>query len=213
MKDVKIKICGLKHNIIEVAALNPDYIGFIFYDKSPRYFDGNEIPALPKGIKKVGVFVNAGPNEIVHTVNKHKLDVIQLHGDETKEQLVAIQCALEQFVNHGYEVWKVFNVGDDFDFSELIPFEGNVDKFLFDTKGDERGGNGKPFNWDVLKKYPCKTPFILSGGIGPDSVPKIKKILKTDLPLYALDVNSRFEIYSGLKDSEKLKIFMEDLNS
>ena len=110
------------------------------------------------------------------------------------------------------EVWKVFSIKDEFDFEILQPYEGIVDYFLFDTKGKEKGGNGYTFDWSVLNNYPSKTPFILSGGIGLDEIEKVKEILKTDLPIYAIDVNSKFETAPGLKNIEELEIFKEKLN-
>ncbi|MDN3724851.1 phosphoribosylanthranilate isomerase [Aequorivita sp. SDUM287046] len=201
----------MKHNIAEVAKLQPDYLGFIFYGKSPRYFD-SEIPALPLGIKKVGVFVDATIAEILETFKKYNLDVIQLHGNETKEFVLTLNMYLRLKFWDGYEVWKVFSVDDSFDFSKTRDFVKKVDAFLFDTKGDHHGGNGKTFNWEILKNYKYKTPFILSGGIGIDEIDNLKEILKTNLPIYAIDVNSKFEIEPGMKDFSKLKKFINALN-
>jgi phosphoribosylanthranilate isomerase len=205
-----LKICGMKHNIAEVAKLQPDYLGFIFYEKSPRFFDG-EIPSLPQGIKKVGVFVDATIDEILTTFEKYNLDVIQLHGNETKEFVLTLNMYLRLKFWDGYEVWKVFPVDDSFDFSKTRDFVKKVDAFLFDTKGDNHGGNGKTFNWEVLKNYKYETPFILSGGIGLEEVDELKELLKTDLPIHAIDVNSKFETEPGLKDASALKVFIEIL--
>ena len=109
------------------------------------------------------------------------------------------------------EVWKVFSIKDAFDFSQLRAYEPHVDKFLFDTKGKEKGGNGYTFDWEVLKDYNSQKPFILSGGIGLEEVEKVKTILKTDLPIHALDVNSKFEDKPGLKNIEKLEEFIAQL--
>ncbi len=207
---VGLKICGMKHNIAEVAKLQPDYLGFIFYEKSPRFFDG-EIPSLPQGIKKVGVFVDATIDEILTTFEKYNLDVIQLHGNETKEFVLTLNMYLRLKFWDGYEVWKVFPVDDSFDFSKTRDFVKKVDAFLFDTKGDNHGGNGKTFNWEVLKNYKYETPFLLSGGIGLEEVDELKELLKTDLPIHAIDVNSKFEIESGLKNIEDLKRFKNEL--
>jgi phosphoribosylanthranilate isomerase len=207
---VGLKICGMKHNIAEVAKLQPDYLGFIFYEKSPRFFDG-EIPSLPQGIKKVGVFVDATIDEILTTFEKYNLDVIQLHGNETKEFVLTLNMYLRLKFWDGYEVWKVFPVDDSFDFSNTRDFVKKVDAFLFDTKGDNHGGNGKTFNWEVLKNYKYETPFLLSGGIGLEEVDELKELLKTDLPIHAIDVNSKFEIEPGLKNIEDLKRFKNEL--
>ncbi len=193
---VGIKICGMKYpdNILEVSQLLPDYLGFIFYKKSSRYFDG-EILEIPKSIKKVGVFVNASLVEINGKIKKYDLDLIQLHGEETPEFCKNIR----QF---NIEIIKVFSVDDSFDFSELEPFENACDYFLFDTKGIWPGGNGVTFNWQILEKYKSSKPLFLSGGIGIEEISKIKTL---NLPIYAIDVNSKFEIEPGLKNTKLCK--------
>lgn len=183
-------------NILEVSQLLPDYLGFIFYEKSSRYFDG-EIPEIPKSIKKVGVFVNETLEEINSKIKKYKLDLIQLHGKETSE-------FCQNLKKSTIEIIKVFSVDDNFDFSELEPFENVCDYFLFDTKGKLHGGNGIIFNWQILGNYKSKIPLFLSGGIGIDEIEKIKQL---NLHIYAIDVNSKFEIKPGLKNIELLKRF------
>lgn len=220
---MKIKVCGMKYkdNIEAVAALQPDYMGFIFYDKSPRNFDA-EIPTISEDIKKVGVFVDAPINQVILKIAKYGLKAVQLHGNESPEycqslkntelSLPIIEDGKEAgFTPYNFEVWKVFSIKDTFDFSRLTPYEGIVDCFLFDTKGKEKGGNGYTFDWTALKNYPSKTPFILSGGIGLNEIDNLKAILNTDLPIYAIDVNSKFEIEPGLKNSEELEKFKNAL--
>lgn len=197
----------MKHNIAEVAALQPDYLGFIFYEKSPRYFEG-EIPSLSLGIKKVGVFVDEKISKVIDLCKKYSLDVIQLHGNETKEYVLDLQGYLT-LLYPDVLMWKAFSVDEEFDFSEIKIFENKVDAFLFDTKGKEKGGTGKTFDWEILKKYPSKKTFILSGGIGLEEVDSLKKLLKTDLPIHAIDVNSRFETEPGMKDFLALTSFIE----
>lgn len=204
MSALKLKICGMKHNVAEVANLQPDYLGFIFYDRSPRNFT-TQLPELPSELKKVGVFVNASEAFISEKIKTHSLDVIQLHGDESPEFCKNISNM------SAVEVWKVFSIKDSFDFSTLTAYELFVDKFLFDTKGKEKGGNGYTFDWTILKEYPSKTPFILSGGIGLDQLEALKEIQKTELPIYAVDVNSRFESQPGLKNTTDLKKFKDEL--
>ncbi len=200
----------MKHNIAEVAELQPEYLGFIFYAKSPRYFDAEEIPPLPPGVKKVGVFVDEKISRVIELTKKHSLDFIQLHGNESKEYVLDLQWYL---VFSKTLVWKAFNLDDYFDFNQLSIFENKVDKFLFDTKGKEKGGNGFTFNWEILKKYTLKKPFILSGGIGMEEVDSLKELLKTELPIHAIDVNSKFEIEPGLKDVSVLKEFQNILQA
>ena len=195
---MKLKICGMKYpeNILEVSELLPDFLGFIFWEKSSRYFDG-EIPEIPKSIKKVGVFVNATLEEISFKIKKYDLNVIQLHGNESPE-------FCEKLKKENIEIIKVFSVNDDFDFSLLKPFENTCNYFLFDTKGKLPGGNGITFNWQILQQYKLTKPIFLSGGIGLDEIENIKKL---NLPIYAIDVNSKFEIEAGLKNIELLKNF------
>ena len=194
----------MKHNTAQVAALQPDYLGFIFYDKSPRNFE-IDISEKYNNIKKVGVFVNASIQDIIEAIKNHHLDVIQLHSDESP------QFCEELKARQPIELWKVFSIKDTFDFSVLKDFENKADKFLFDTKGITKGGNGYTFNWSVLNNYPSQKPFILSGGIGLDEVEKVKEILKTDLPIYAIDVNSKFESEPGLKNIKSLKDLVSQL--
>ncbi len=204
----------MKNNVAEVAALQPDYLGFIFYEKSPRFFDREEIPELPAGIKKVGVFVDASLENILEKVRKYKLNIIQLHGDESvdfcKKLKEGLDCARPD-KSDTVEIWKVFSIRDKFDFEILKPYEKIVDKFLFDTKGREKGGNGFTFNWDTLKNYPSKKPFILSGGIGLEEINSLKELLKTDLPIHDIDVNSKFEIEPGLKNISTLQKFISTM--
>jgi len=200
---MKLKICGMKYreNILKVAALQPDYLGFIFYKKSKRHYDGI-ILTLPKSIKKVGVFVDASNDYINDKIKRYNLQTIQLHGEESP-------AFCRQFYNNNVEVVKVFSIGEQFDFNILEKYEPVVDYFLFDTKGAQKGGNGVSFNWTLLDKYPSQKPYFLSGGIGLESVADIKQFKKSTASnyCYALDINSRFEDASGQKNIEKLKVF------
>ncbi|MBE7640378.1 phosphoribosylanthranilate isomerase [Salegentibacter sp. BLCTC] len=201
----------MKHpeNISEVAKLQPDYMGFIFYKKTPRYFE-DSIPEISREIKRTGVFVNEDINIILQKIKEHDLNAIQLHGEESDTFCAELKTLL---VETEVEIIKVFSVKDDFDFGLLEAYETVVDYFLFDTKGKNKGGNGITFNWEVLKEYPSKNPFFLSGGIGPEEVEAINELQayfkengKENL-LYAIDVNSKFEEKAGLKNAEKLKEF------
>lgn len=194
---VGIKICGMKYpdNIVELGALLPDYMGFIFWEKSSRYFDG-QIPELPRSIKKTGVFVNETVENIVQKVLQYDLQAAQLHGKES----VAFCAQLRKSLLKNIEIIKVFSILDTFDFAVLEPFELVCDYFLFDTKGKLPGGNGTTFDWKVLQQYPSSKPFFLSGGIGLEELEAVSEILKTNLPVHAIDVNSKFEIEPGLKN-------------
>lgn len=202
---MKIKICGMKYpdNILEVGSLLPDYMGFIFWEKSARFFDG-VIPNLPKSIKKTGVFVNETVENLVQKVVQHDLQAVQLHGKESVDYCIELNKKLPK----GIEIIKVFSILDTFDFEVIKPYEKVCDYFLFDTKGKLPGGNGSTFDWEVLKKYPSSKPFFLSGGIGIEEMNAVTEIVKTNLPVYAIDLNSKLEIEPGLKDIKKVKTIL-----
>lgn len=196
----------MKYNVAEVASLQPDYLGFIFYGKSPRKFEGM-IPEINLEIKKVGVFVNEELAVIVKKVTQYKLQIVQLHGDES-----TVFCKLLKKEMPTIKLWKVFSVGESFNFNELKPYEKIVDTFLFDTKGKNKGGNGVLFNWDILQNYPSQKPFILSGGISLKELNSLKKLIgKENSMLYAIDINSKFEDLPGKKNIQKLKQFIDEL--
>jgi len=207
--ETKLKVCGMHKNTSEVAALRPDYLGFIFWKPSKRYFEG-ELASIPHGVKKVGVFVDEKIVVIAEKVKKYKLLFVQLHGkespafcDQLKEQIPQIK------------IIKVFSIQDGFDFGQLRQFEDVCDYYLFDTKGKLPGGNGYTFNWKVLKKYPSTKPYFLSGGIGLEETEAIKEFMKQPEAKYChvIDVNSKFEDEPGLKNIEKLKNFKEMLSA
>ncbi|WP_242132790.1 phosphoribosylanthranilate isomerase [Aestuariivivens marinum] len=211
---MKLKICGMKYpdNIKQVTTLQPDYLGFIFYDKSARFFNDN-IPEVSNTIKKVGVFVDAHLKEVINIVNKYNLQVVQLHGSESPEYCSKLRRN-KIIISSGIEIIKVFSIKDEFNFEALKPYETVCDYYLFDTKGKLPGGNGYTFNWDVLNQYPSTKPFFLSGGIGIDQINDIKSFQQSKASYYcfALDVNSKFEIKPGLKDIELLKEFKQHLS-
>ncbi|WP_445748025.1 phosphoribosylanthranilate isomerase [Polaribacter sp.] len=192
-------------NILQVAALQPDYLGFIFYEKSKRNFEGI-IPKLPKGIKKTGVFVNEYIEILVSLAEEYQLEAIQLHGEESVSYVIDLKNYLPKV-----EIIKVFSIKDSFDFEVLKPYLEVVNYFLFDTKGDEKGGNGIQFDWCVLDTYPFEKPFFLSGGIGLEDVIKIKEITNSTLPIYGIDINSKFESKPGFKNIEEIKNFKKHI--
>lgn len=203
---VAVKICGMKHNTVDVAALQPSYLGFIFYDKSPRNFEAT-MPAIPSTIKKVGVFVDASVDDVIEKINDYRLDIVQLHGKESISFIKTLKRRTS------VEVWKVWSVASQFNFNQLQPYEGLVNAFLFDTQGKHPGGNGIQFSWELLTDYPLKTPIILSGGIGLQDSEKIKEFISNSkLPILAVDINSQFEDAPGLKNSNKIKRFMYELS-
>lgn len=209
MEDIKLKVCGMREqaNIEEVASLNPGYMGFIFYAGSKRYA-GNLLPetltAIAPEIKRTGVFVNEQLDQVLEYILKYKLSAIQLHGDESPAY-----CAEFKALGLNTELIKAFGVDETFDFNSLEAYEGVVDYFLFDTRSPDYGGSGQLFSWRLLEKYTMDVPYFLSGGIGPESVAEIKKI--RDERLFAVDVNSRFELEPGLKNVDQLKEFRNQL--
>jgi phosphoribosylanthranilate isomerase len=202
---MKIKVCGMREqeNIAALCQLPIDFIGFIFYQKSSRYVDSLPNVEIHEAIKRVGVFVNASIEDIEQKVDFFDLDFIQLHGDETAEYCQSLK-------NKGYQIIKAFAVDGGFDFQQIDAYEASCDFFLLDAKGASYGGNGVQFDWRVLEKYPSDKPFFLSGGIDLSSIDGIRKL---DIPqLYAIDVNSKFEIKPGLKDIEKVKNLTTNIN-
>jgi phosphoribosylanthranilate isomerase len=229
---MKLKVCGMKYteNMQQVAALKPDYLGFIFYEKSKRNFEGI-IPELPASIKKTGVFVNEHIEIVISLIEEYQLEAVQLHGDESVAYITDLKAKLAErramFVEENLqikkkkhqhfipekatEIIKVFGIKDEFNFDVLKPYLPVVDFFLFDTKGKERGGNGVQFDWTVLENYPYEKPFFLSGGIGLNHLEQLQTIAKSNLPIYALDVNSKFETAPGIKKIEELKKFKQNV--
>lgn len=201
---MKLKVCGMReaHNINALVRLEPDYMGFIFWEPSKRYC--TEVPnGIPDGIQKVGVFVDETSENIRAKVRKFSLQAVQLHGHETPEQCNELQAHCE--------VIKAFRIGPGFDFKTLEPYQNVCAYFLFDTQGPLPGGNGKSFDWQLLENYTLDTPFFLSGGIGLDHVAAIAEIRKRDWPLYGLDINSQFESEPGLKNIDALQEFKNHL--
>lgn len=202
MKKTAIKVCGMKNtkNIEELISLDIDFMGLIFYQKSKRFIDTK----IPKNnIKKVGVFVNEKIDIIKEKVKSYDLSFIQLHGDETPK--FCNKLKIEKI-----KIIKAFRVDNNFDFNITKQYETVCDYFLFDAKGKDYGGNGIIFNWDILKNYQGPLPFFLSGGINIHSTESIKKFHHEKL--FALDINSGFEIEPGLKDVNLINEFIKTLS-
>lgn len=202
-----IKVCGMKSstNISELSGLKPDMMGFIFYRESPRYVGHEfEIPYLDESIKKVGVFVNETLEEVLKMSDKHQLDIVQLHGNESPEMCQTIRDSSKLVI-------KAFPVGEFLPLKEMNEYVSSCDCFLLDTKTKDFGGSGQSFNWEVLQNYLFNKPFLLSGGIGEDD---IDEIFAMEHPqLIGVDLNSRFEESPGVKDILKLEKFITKLKS
>ena len=198
MQRPQIKICGMTDidNISKILFLEPDYLGFIFYPKSPRYVVGKLKPEMlsiiPDTVKRVGVFVNSTEAEMRQTANIYGLQVIQLHGDEKP-------TVCKRLREEGYEVIKAFNIANDQDFEKIWSYADHVDHFLFDTKTPGYGGSGHEFDWQLILRQPIRKPWILSGGIGPDNI-----VAASQTGAAVLDLNSKFELSPGIKDYNKL---------
>ncbi|HLT42040.1 MAG TPA: phosphoribosylanthranilate isomerase [Sphingobacteriaceae bacterium] len=204
MAALKIKVCGMRdlENIIQLKELAPDYLGFIFYAKSPRYVEtiDKSLLNLLQPIKKTAVFVNATLDEVTTMVKEHRFEAVQLHGNESPDY-----CS--EMKKKGVEVIKAFGIHEDFNWELLEPYLDVIDYFLFDTYTSAHGGSGKTFNWEALKNYPFDKPYFLSGGIGPDNIESALAV--QDERLYGLDLNSKFEDSPGLKNIELLKTVLK----
>lgn len=205
--NMKLKVCGMRdvENIKALIELKPDFMGFIFYDKSPR-FVGNDLDvelmnSIPREIKKVGVFVNATVDFILQNVRKYGLNYVQLHGNEMPDFCRNLRLK-------GVNIIKAFRVDNDFIFSQVNNYKPHVDFFLFDAKGDGYGGNGISFDWNILKRYDNQKPYFLAGGVSLENI----NVLETITPQpYVLDVNSKFEIEPAIKDIEKLEELLDKI--
>ena len=200
----KLKVCGLTKldQIEELISLKVDFLGFIFYEKSPRYvldsLDLEEIKAI-KHSGKVGVFVNESLEQIIEISEKAKLNFIQLHGDETDDFVTELRNKLNAKIG----IIKVFRVGNDLQNLKfkIQNLEFNIDYFLFDTDSKSFGGTGNSFDWQILNDLEITKPYFLSGGISEENIENIKLLKQKP---FALDINSKFELESGNKNIDKI---------
>lgn len=232
---MKIKVCGMRdaQNIRDVAALDIDLMGFIFYPKSPRFVslissqagiipdysperldravnaDGTPGYIFPKRIKRVGVFVDEMPQTIITYVYNYSLDYIQLHGKETPTLIDNLRRTLVPDLVPDIKVIKAFGINSADDLQQCEAYEGHADLFLFDTRTPLKGGSGRQFDWSVLEAYHGRTPFLLSGGIGPEDAERVKAFHHPQC--VGIDVNSRFEAAPAMKDVELLSKFIKQI--
>lgn len=196
LANIKLKVCGLRDNINEVAALKPDFIGFICYKKSPRYIGKGLSNDITVEVQKIGVFVNQPIDEVLDLMKSHHFDMVQLHGNENVDYCVELKA-------YDIKIIKVFagnKLPGQIEIDAFLPF---VDYFLFDTKLETHGGTGMTFDWNNLKTLTIKKPIFLSGGLSLENITSIEEL--GGLEIFAIDVNSKFEISPGRKDIEKLK--------
>lgn len=209
-------------NIRQVAELGVDWIGMIFWDKSPR--NVTMIPTYAGIIpdranvqrstfdvqcKRVGVFVDEMPQSIITRVVNFQLDIVQLHGHETPTMIRNLRQTLDPDIRPGVKFIKAISVGGRDDIAVYKDYKDCVDYFLFDTKCKTVGGSGEQFDWSVLDAYDGDMPFLLSGGIGPDDAKRVRNF--NHPKCIGIDLNSRFETEPALKDIQKLKSFLEQL--
>lgn len=232
-----VKVCGMRDadNIRDVAALGIDLMGFIFWPESKRYVrminsgagilpdysqerlqrsaatgDGTMVATAHKP-KRVGVFVDDMPQNIVTRVYNYDLDYIQLHGSESRTTIENLRATIDPDIRPGIKFIKAIQVEKASDIQRYREYEGAVDMLLFDTKCKTMGGSGEKFDWSVLDAYDGNTPFLLSGGIGPDDAERLKAFHH---PMMAgIDLNSRFEDAPALKNVDKLRTFLNQLRS
>ena len=196
-------------NIQALAQLPIDYMGLIFYPKSPRYIrdlESSLLDILPNTISRVGVFVNENITSLLRLIEKYELSVVQLHGNESLEYCSNIKDKYPKLI-----IIKAFNVSESSDFIKMDQYADVCDYFLFDTKTSQHGGSGLKFDWNILDEYMGNTPFFLSGGISAEDVDAIRKI--SHPKLYALDLNSKFELEPGLKNITLLEQFINQLKN
>jgi len=224
MSKVIVKVCGMRdgENIRQVAELGVDWIGMIFWPKSPRNVtmiptnagiipDRANVPrsAFDFQCKRVGVFVDEMPQNIITRVVNFQLDLVQLHGHETPTMIRNLRRTLDPDIRPGVKFIKAISVSGRDDIATYKDYEGCVDYFLFDTKCKTVGGSGEQFDWSVLEAYDGDVPFLLSGGIGPDDAERVRNFHHPKC--IGIDLNSRFETEPGVKNISKLKQFLEQI--
>ncbi|MBN3584339.1 phosphoribosylanthranilate isomerase [Algoriphagus aestuarii] len=206
---MQIKVCGMTEpeNIRELEEIiQPDWMGLIFYDKSPRFVSGEKSSELAEiKLPKVGVFVNETVENVLAKIEEFKLAAVQLHGNESPAYVRELKLKTDK------KIWKVVSVGDSINWDILRDYVGLVERFLFDTATKNHGGSGRKFNWQILTGYPFEVPFVLSGGLDENSVEELLRLEKGIPQLTGIDLNSKFEDVPGLKNIDKLKSFKKRL--
>lgn len=208
---MKLKVCGMKSNPMEVARLQPDYLGFIFWEGSPRHYQAEPPAALADPPARAGVFVDAPVSYVLEKYQAFNLGMLQLHGKESPDYCAEVRTHLARVATGSIpQLIKAFALGPGFDFEALRPYLEVCDGFLFDSRGPMPGGNGTVFDWSLLEAYPFRKPYFLSGGIGPESAAALEAFVQSGASRYcmALDVNSKFETQPGHKDIARLHDFM-----
>ncbi|MFV0185079.1 phosphoribosylanthranilate isomerase [Empedobacter falsenii] len=217
MRRFQVKVCGNNNleNFKEIAAIEPDYVGFIFYPKSKRFVKDKAIFDIFPNAEKVGVFVNDSIENILKKVEQYQLDVVQLHGDETAyfcEKLINQKhqrlITDENFLD--FKIWKAVGIQSKDDFQQLTTYQQVVDSFVFDKKSSDYGGTGRKFNWQLLTNYQLSTPFLLSGGIELEDALLLKNFQHPRC--IGFDINSGFESAPGIKKADEVKQFINTID-
>lgn len=206
---MRVKVCGMTmlEQVRELETIGVDFAGFIFYSRSPRFAARNGLTAekLKKeklGIHKIGVFVNEPEEQLLRIVDEWRLEIVQLHGDESPRY-----C--ERISNHVNTI-KAFRIGKDDNIPyKTYPYNDVADMFLFDTLGAQYGGTGEQFNWELLKAVNITKPYFLSGGIGIDDAKSVLEFSKKEKNMFSLDVNSKFELSPGVKNTDLIRQFIK----
>jgi phosphoribosylanthranilate isomerase len=206
MNKLKIKVCGMRDvlNIGEIAMLSPDYMGFIFYNNSPRCagkLNPVVLNMLTPETFAVGVFVNTPVNNVIEIAERYRFSVLQLHGDEKPEYCAELKS------KYKCKIIKAFGIKSEEDFAVTGDYEETCDYFLFDTKTVLYGGSGKKFDHSLLVHYNSKKPFFLSGGITVHDVENISNSRHESC--IGIDVNSGFEISPGVKNRDQIKKILD----
>lgn len=209
---LRIKVCGLTRldQVQELISLNTDFLGFIFYEKSPRYVLNHlsleEISKIDHQ-GKVGVFVNETPEKIVEVTEKANLNLVQLHGDENEIFI----SDLKQKLNPKIEIIKVIRIGNQSsnELQKTINQQPkSINYLLFDTDSKAFGGTGKQFDWNILNEIEIPLPYFLSGGVSEQNIDNLKILNQQP---FSIDINSKFELEPGVKDLNKIRQFYEKL--
>lgn len=195
-----------EQNIREVEQLGIDWMGFIFYEKSKRHV-ATRPEYLPTSAKRIGVFVDYPIEVIQQKTEEFGFDGIQLHGAETPDYCKALRKALgkEILIN------KAFGIATKEDFANIDHYEGCCDYYIFDTKTPTKGGAGVSFDWSLMESYKGRTPFLLSGGIGEESIEALRAFRHEQWA--GIDLNSKFETSPAQKDAELLKSFLKRIRN
>ena len=221
---MKIKVCGMREpaNIAQVATLDIDFLGLIFYPKSSRYVSpAADAAAITKAarqicadkqlkpIRLVGVFVDETPQTIISLAHEYELDCIQLHGDEAPEAIKSLKQTLTATVSPDLKIIKALSIRSADDIKKWKLYDGVADMLLFDTQCSTYGGSGEQFDWTILQQYDGNIPFLLSGGIGPDDADNL--LAFSHPQCIGIDLNSRFETAPALKDTQRLTTFINKI--